>query len=99
MANNDDDEIKSPLLPPLSMISNRDVKIPLSWLIYFVILVASLSVGYGGFRAGYSNQTGEIIEAKKDIVSLHIDITNLQYELGRLKQSVDDLKESIDQKK
>jgi hypothetical protein len=86
-------------LPPLNIIPNRDVRIPLAWLIYAVILIASLSVGYGGFRAGYSNQALETADAKSQIVGLHTDITSLQYELGRLKQSVDDLKESIDRKK
>ena len=87
------------LKPPVEIIPNRDVRIPLSWLIYFVILIASLSVGYGGFRAGYTNQAAQTEEAKKEIVGLRTDITSLQYEMGRLKQSVDDLKESIDRKK
>lgn len=87
------------LIPSINIVPNRDVRIPLVWLIYVVILIASLSVGYGGFRAGYSNQALETADAKSQIVGLHTDITSLQYELGRLKQSVDDLKESIDRKK
>ena len=82
--------------PPLNIIPNRDVRIPLAWLIYAVILIASLSVGYGGFRAGYSSQANDTAEAKIQIVSLHVDINNLQVELGRLKQSVDDLRDVID---
>jgi hypothetical protein len=84
---------------PVELLPDKQIKIPLSWLIYVVILVASLSVGYGGFRAGYLNQVSATEEAKKEVVALRSDLNDLRYELGRLKQSVDDLRETMDRKK
>jgi len=86
-------------LPPAENVLKKDIKIPLSWLIYLIIIVASLSIGYGGFRVGYQNQSNLMQNLQSDNKALHDDLNNLRYEMGRLKQSVDDLRDSIDRKK
>jgi len=80
------------------LIPDRIVRIPLSWLISIGFLLVSLSVGYGGYRAGYQNQAAEIDEAKHEIAQLHDVVSDLKIEMGELKQSMEDLRDSLDRK-
>lgn len=84
---------------PTEIIPARSVSIPLAWLIYGVIVLVSISVGYGGYKAGYANEVETVAQAKKEIVQLRSDLNSLTYEMGRLKQAVDDLRESFDRKR
>lgn len=85
--------------PPWEIVPKRSVTVPLSWLVYFVIVLVSLSVGYGGYKVGFVNQVAATEEVKKESKDLRTDLNQLTYEMGRLKQSVDDLRESFDRKK
>ena len=78
---------------PLEFLPDRTVKVPLSWLISGAIVLGSLSVGYGGYKAASENQSTEISSAKQEIASLHKDLADVRAEMASLRTSIDDLKE------
>ena len=83
---------------PLKLFPNAEIRIPLSVLISAVLFLVSLSVGWGGYRAGFQNQAAEISQAKQQITNLHDDINSLRVEMSGLKQSVIDLKDVLKSK-
>lgn len=77
----------------------RSIRIPITYLLQGVILIVSLGVGYGGYRAGYENQNLEIQTAKQEINMLRQDLTDLRLELAQVKQSLDDVKDSLERQR
>ena|ERR1700676_716989 len=78
------------------LIPDRKIRLPLSWLITGVLGIISLSVAYGGYKAGYQTQISEINEAKQEIKALRADLTGLTEQMIKLSTSLDDLKASIE---
>lgn len=92
-------DLKPPGPELKEILPSRSISIPIAWLVYGVIVLVSISVGYGGYKAGYANEVETVAQAKKEIVQLRSDLNSLTYEMGRLKQAVDDLRESFDRKR
>jgi len=71
------------------------VKVKLSYLITVGMILASLSVGWGGYRAAFINQSTQIDEARKQISALKEDMDRMHSDFARLSQSMDDLKAEL----
>lgn len=71
------------------------IKVKISYVISVIVLLVSMGVGWGGYRAGFNQQATQIEEARKDIVSLRSDLATMHADFAALQTSVDDLKNTI----
>jgi len=91
-----------PILPSPDLkevLPQGSIRVPIRWIIFISVLLVSVGIGWGGYKAGFTNQATAINSIQQDNKTLHDDFNALRYDMGQLKQSIDDLKDVLNHKK